>query len=34
MTYTIVSESEANLKEAKNFSKHPDCTRSAWQEDR
>mgnify|MGYP000526782440 CR=1 FL=1 len=32
MTYTIVSESEANLKRGKNFCKYSDCTRFAWQE--
>ena len=32
MTYTIVSESEANLKEGKIYCKYSDCTRFAWQE--
>ncbi len=26
MTYTIVSESEANLKDGQDFGKYPDCT--------
>ncbi len=34
MVYTIVSESEANLKEGKICSTIFDCTRSAWQESR